>query len=102
MVAGSAFSSLFKFAVNLVRTFYLKRIAVCVRRLHALLKEGQLMTLGVLTWNFLPISRCFVSSRIDCDENRRHWQRNECGVFFSIMCLMQAVAYSLRQQISVR
>jgi len=34
-------------------------IALCVRRLHALLKEGQLMTLRVLTLNFLPVNLLF-------------------------------------------
>jgi len=85
MAAGSACSSLLQLAVNLVRAFYLKHIAVCVGHLHALLREGQLMALRVLTWNFRPISCCFVSSRIDCDESRGHWQPNECGGFFSIM-----------------
>jgi len=85
MTAGSACSSLSQLAVNLVLAFYLKHIAVCVGHLHALLREGQLMTLRVLTWNFLPIRRCFVSSHIDCDKSRGHWQPNECGVFFSIM-----------------
>ena len=34
-------------------------MAVSIRRLHALLREGQLMILCVLTWNFLPISLLF-------------------------------------------
>jgi hypothetical protein len=60
MAAGSACSSPFKFAANAIRAFFFfECIAVCVRCLHALLREGQLMTLRELTWNFLPISLLF-------------------------------------------